>query len=187
MSFVTLSKGSALSIKAKDPLAINLTVTPPATTQTFLYNGVSTALPGQSYNLSTSTTNGLVYATKDTLAFRRVSEHNRSEFNIGSNRIEQQTRMANGSMRKYFIADKATFSLSWTMLPSFRNETVDGAWGAEDIKAFYESAAGQGQFDIRVKSSSEVDYSVIFTSCNFVLAKRGIQSYWNVDISMEQV
>jgi len=180
MSFLILPKGSALSIKAKDALAIN----PPST---FLYKTVSTVAPGQAYNDVTAIRNGLSYATKDALGWRRVSEHNRSEFTIGSNRIEQQTRMANGSMRKYFIADKATFNLSWTMLPSFRNETVDGAWGAEDIKAFYESVAGQGQFDIRVKTSSEVDYSVIFTSCNFVLSKRGIQSYWNVDISMEQV
>ena len=187
MSYEVLPKGSALSIKAKDPLAINLAIVSPATTPTFLYKGASTVVPGQSYNLSTSTTNGLVYATKDTVAWRRVSEHNRSEFTLGNNRIEQQARMANGSMRKYFIADKSTFNLSWSMLPSFRNETVDGAWGAEDIKEFYESTAGQGQFDIKVKTSSEVDYSVVFTSCNFVLVKRGIQSYWNVDISMDEV
>lgn len=180
MSYLALSKGSALSIKAKDTLAIN----PPST---FLYKTVSTVAPGQAYDDATATINGLSYATRDALGWRRVSEHNRSEFTIGNNRIEQQARMANGSMRKYFIADKNTFNLSWSMLPSFRNETVDGAWGAEDIKAFYESTAGRGQFDIRVKTSSEVDYSVVFTSCNFVLVKRGIQSYWNVDISMEQV
>jgi hypothetical protein len=34
------------------------------------------------------------------------------------------------------------------MLPSFRNETVDGGWGAEDIKNFYESTAGRGAFRI---------------------------------------
>lgn len=180
MSFLALSKGSALSIKAKDTLAIN-------SPSTFLYKGVSTTAPGQLYDDATATLNGLLYTTKDTVSWRKVSEHNRSEFTIGNNRIEQQIRMANGTMRKYFVADKSTFNLSWTMLPSFRNETVDGAWGAEDIKTFYESTAGQGQFDIKVKTSSEVDYSVIFTSCNFVLVKRGIQSYWNVDISMEQV
>jgi len=182
MSFVSLPKGSILSIKAKDPLAITI-----GATNTCSYNGSTITAPGQLYNTSTATLNGLSLSDKDNLVWRRVSEHNRSEFNIGSNRIEQQQRMANGLMRKYFIADKKTFSLSWSMLPSFRNETVDGAWGAEDLKLFYESFAGQGAFEIKVKTNVETIYTVVFTSCDFSVAKRGIQPYWNVNLSMEQV
>jgi hypothetical protein len=109
--------------------------------------------------------------------------------------------MANGTTRKYFIADKLNLSASWEMVPSFRNETVDGAWGAEDLKAFYESAAGQGSFRIKLNPtvfspslvegtgalSDDYTYTVMITSCDFTLAKRGIQPFWNVDISMEQV
>lgn len=182
MSFQNLSKGSILSIKAKDPLAITI-----GATNTCSYNGSTITVPGQLYTSSVATLNGLDPATKDTVAWRRVSEHNRSEFNIGNNRIEQQQRMANGTMRKYFVADKKTFNLSWQMLPSFRNETVDGAWGAEDLKLFYESLAGQGSFEIKVKTNTELTYTVIFTSCDFSVAKRGIQPYWSVSLSMEQV
>lgn len=182
MSFQTLPKGSILSIKAKDPLAITIGVT-----NTCSYNGTTLTVPGKLYKSSVATSNGLDPSTKDTVAWRRVSEHNRAEFNIGNNRIEQQQRMANGTMRKYFIADKKTFSLSWSMLPSFRNETVDGAWGAEDLKTFYESLAGQGAFEIKVKTNTEVTYTVIFTGCDFTVSKRGIQPYWNVSLNMEQV
>jgi hypothetical protein len=133
--------------------------------------------------------------------FRRVTEHNRTPISLNTERIEQSTRMANGTTRKYFIADKLNLSASWEMVPSFRNETVDGAWGAEDLKAFYESAAGQGSFRIKLNPtvfspslvegtgalSDDYTYTVMITSCDFTLAKRGIQPFWNVDISMEQV
>jgi hypothetical protein len=66
---------------------------------------------------------------------------------MGNNRIKQSNRMANGTLREYIIADKKIFSASWSMLPSYRNETVDGAWGAEDIKTFYESLAGRNNLE----------------------------------------
>jgi hypothetical protein len=47
-----------------------------------------------------------------------VSDHNRSPINITNQRIEQRQRMANGTMRSFFIADKLTIDTSWTMLPS---------------------------------------------------------------------
>lgn len=47
-----------------------------------------------------------------------LSDHNRQDINIQPQRIEQRTRMANGTMRSYHIADKLVLSTSWTMLPS---------------------------------------------------------------------
>ena len=41
-----------------------------------------------------------------TLIFNKVSEHNRSEFTINPSRIEKIQRMANGSLRKSYVADK---------------------------------------------------------------------------------
>lgn len=194
MSFQNLSKGSILYIEALDPLSID------TTTNTFDYKGASVTPPGNIYNSTTASTNGLSHLTRTQAAFRRVTEHNRSPISINTNRIEQSTRMANGTTRKYFIADKLNLAASWEMVPSFRNETVDGAWGAEDLKAFYESSAGQGSFRIKLNPtvfsptlitdgalSDDYTYTVMITSCDFTLVKRGIQPFWNVDISMEQV
>jgi hypothetical protein len=47
-----------------------------------------------------------------------LSDHNRSEVNVTNERIEQRQRMANGTMRSFFIADKLTIDTSWSMLPS---------------------------------------------------------------------
>lgn len=130
------------------------------------------------------------------LSWNKVTEHNRSEFGMQPNRIEKQIRTANGSLRKFFIADKKSFSLSWNMLPSYRSLTVDGAWGAEDLRTFYNSDAGKGSFLIRInlakdgtnqESSGYEEYNVVFGSCNFTVLKRGIQPHWSVNISLDEV
>jgi hypothetical protein len=195
MSFQNLSKGSALYIEAVDPFAIN------TATNTFNYKGATVTPPGNIYNSSTATTNGLSYGlSASATTFRRVTEHNRAPLSLSNLRIEQSSRMSNGTLRKYFIADKLEMSVSWDMIPSFRNETVDGAWGAEDIKNFYESAAGRGAFRIKVNPtvfdptlitdgalSDDYTYTVVFTSCDFTVVKRGIQTFWDVSLTLEQV
>jgi hypothetical protein len=130
------------------------------------------------------------------LKYNKISEHNRSQFDISNERIEKQQRMANGTLRKFFVADKKTFTLSWDMLPSYRTFTVDGAWGAEDLRSFYNSAEGQSAFNIRVnlakdgtnqESANYESYTVVFANCNFTVLKRGAQPFWNVSITMVQV
>lgn len=51
-------------------------------------------------------------------SFIILSDHNRSPISIETQRIEQKSRMVNGTMRTYHIADKLTISTSWDMLPS---------------------------------------------------------------------
>lgn len=128
--------------------------------------------------------------------FYALSEHNRSEFAITPQRIEKTQRMANGTLRKFWIADKRTFSLSWDMLPATSALTVDGAWGAEEIRSFYHSGDGRSTFKIRVNlakdgsdqsTSGFEEYTVSFTSASFMVQKRGIQPHYSVSISMEEV
>lgn len=130
------------------------------------------------------------------LGWRNITDHNRSEFTADPMRIEQTQRMSNGTLRKFFIAEKKKFSLSWSMLPSYRSLTVDGYWGAEDLRTFYASDEGKGTFRIRINfakdgtnqsSSGYEEYTVSFTDCSFSLVKRGVQAHWNVSMSMEEV
>jgi hypothetical protein len=196
MSFQNLSKASILYIEALDPFAID------TANNSFSYKGATLTAPGNTYSASVATRNNLAYSSANQLRFRRVSEHNRQPLSINIDRIEQSSRMANGTTRKYFVADKLNISVSWEMLPSFRNETVDGAWGAEDIKNFYESTAGRGAFRIKLNPtvfspdlitdsagalSDDYTYTVMFTSCDFTLIKRGLQPFWSVNITLEQV
>lgn len=56
-------------------------------------------------------------------SFIILSDHNRSQIGMTNERIEQRQRMANGTMRSFFIADKLSIDTSWSMLPSrsFKN------------------------------------------------------------------
>lgn len=127
--------------------------------------------------------------------YHKVTEHNRSAFDISPQRIETQTRMVNGSLRKFWIADKRAFSLSWEMLPHTTDLTVDGQWGAEDIQNFYYSSEGRGAFNIKInlatdgtnqESTGEV-VKVMFQSASFSVLKRGLEPFWSVSITLDEV
>jgi hypothetical protein len=129
-------------------------------------------------------------------AYFKVSEHNRSEFTISPMRIEQTKRMSNGSLRKFHIADKKTFNVAWSMLPAFNTLTVDGGWGAEELRTFYGSSDGRGTFKIKVNlakngtdqsASGFEEYTVSITNCTFIAVKRGLQTHWSVSLTMEEV
>jgi hypothetical protein len=127
-----------------------------------------------------------------TSVFSSVSEHNRQPIEVVTNRNEQATRMANGTLRKFFIADKKQFSISWTMLPATTAYTTDGYWGAKNLIDFYESSLGQGIFRIKLNyaqegSASFTTYTVNCTSFSASLKKRGVVAYWDISMTMEEV
>jgi hypothetical protein len=110
-----------------------------------------------------------------------LSEHNRSPMSIGYNRIEKTQRMSNGTLRKFFIVDKKSLSVSWENLPSFSNYTVDNGWGALDIKNFYESSLGKSSFPVTIsystQSGSTTDtMNMYFTSFSCEVTKRNVYS-----------
>lgn len=134
----------------------------------------------------------------------KLSEHNRQPVSISTTRIEQSKRMSNGTFRKFFIADKQEIYVSWNMLPSFSTFTVDGGYGAVDLKSFYEGTAaksagalsGQSTFDVSINYGSVTrQLEMMFTGCSFEIVRRNVkektgdtpQEFWNVSISMEQV
>jgi len=81
-----------------------------------------------------------------------LSDHNRQPIQYAPQRIEQVQRMANGTMRKFVVANKAIYDTSWQALPSATQTitsqsgvsltsykpTVDGKMGAGFMKAFYD-------------------------------------------------
>jgi len=125
--------------------------------------------------------------------FYNLSEHNRGPLDVTPIVIEKVKRTANGTAKKFFVAEKKKISVSWTMLPSSTLQTVDGGWGANDIKSFYESSAGKGSFRIKLNyaelgtSNVQDPITVIFSDCTFNIVKRGVQAFWDVSMVLEQV
>jgi len=131
-----------------------------------------------------------------TKAWNKVTEHNRSALEVSTERIERVVRTSNGTLRKNHIADKRQFQISWDMLPSYRTLTIDGGWGAEDLRSFYFGDEGKQSFNIRInlaKTGSDQSvtgfesYTVVISSCNFTVVKRGLQPHWNVSLSLDEV
>lgn len=116
-----------------------------------------------------------------------ITEHNRKPLSISVDRIEKATRMANGTMRKYWIADKHSFSVSWDNLPRTTVHTVDGFAGGDAMKSFYDT--NQGAFPLKVYYGDGTlkTYSVMFTNFSVQISKRGLYDFWDVNCEMVEV
>ena len=116
-----------------------------------------------------------------------ITDHNRSELGVDVERIQEKQRMANGTMRKYVIADKRTFSCSWDELPHSADFTVDGFWGKREMEEFYNENAGEFTLKIRHGDGTEDTYLVMFSSFNAEISKRGAYDFWSVSVELEEV
>lgn len=115
-----------------------------------------------------------------------ITDHNRSELSMDYERIEKKQRLANGFLRSYFIANKLNFSVSWDDVPGDAQHTVDGFWGRNEMKDFYEET--RGAFVLRLHDRSFAIYNVMFTSFDSRLKKRGPSySLWSISAGFEQV
>lgn len=133
-----------------------------------------------------------------------ISEHNRSSVNLDLIRIEKTQRMSNGFLRKVWIADKRTLNTTWVSLPTYASMTVDGKWGAVDIRSFY-LLKGKGEFKVKISYNAvalrDEIFLASFTSCTFSISKRNVrevapkigvvpaeaQEFWDVSLSIEEV
>ena len=122
----------------------------------------------------------------------RLTDHNRGEVAESVERIGDSTRTARGKMRRYHVADKHTFTMSWDMLPGPSNKTVDGYWGADDIINFYNNTVDPFTLHMTTDQVSgkqyvERTYTVFFDDFNYSIEKRWSRYFYNVSLSLEEV
>lgn len=132
---------------------------------------------------------------------KSLSDHNRSPLDISYEPIEKSQRTANGTMRKYVVATKRTFTTSWQDLPGMTSQTVDAKMGAMELKKFYEDNF-DNSFVFKIYAGSEssptqraaatptetVNTSVFISNFSCTISKRlGGIDFWNVDISFVEV
>lgn len=132
-----------------------------------------------------------------------LTDDGRDAVSVSPNRIEYKQRMLNGRMRSYFVADKNTFSTSWSDLPSRAKISPTGdkvtsdAFGAgQDIKDWYEDHTGSfwmllvydaGSNATSAASQVEV-YNVMFDDFSYDIVKRGqLFDLWSVSITLVEV
>ncbi len=115
-----------------------------------------------------------------------LTEHNRAPLSIDVERIEKSNRMANGYMRRYIVADKRTFSVSWENLPHAAINTVDGKWGGREIENWY-NTMGSFILEIIEGDGTRTQYNVAFSDFSKTITKRGVYDFWTLDISLEEL
>lgn len=83
----------------------------------------------------------------------KVSDHSRSEFTINVERIGDDKRMIDGTMRRSVIANKKTWNTSWNNLPSAKRTgampVIDGGMAGYDMEQFYYDHSGAFIMTIR--------------------------------------
>lgn len=116
-----------------------------------------------------------------------LTDHNRSELEISPNRIEKSNRMWNGTMRKYVIADKHTFSFSYNNLPKTTQWVVDGKWTGKDIRDFYRSKPGPFTLKVNHGDGEVETFTVMFSDFSMSIVKRGAYDMWKVNVELVEV
>ena len=138
-----------------------------------------------------------------------LTDDNRSDMDISVDRIENKKRMINGTMRSYHVADKSSFSFTYTDIPSQNTYISEvgnpsaadavfagGAkildWYRANQDSFwmllvYDTPSPQGSGSIPVKYKVE-KYNVFFDSFNFNVKKRALDhDLWDISISLVEV
>lgn len=151
------------------------------------------------------TDNAIVHFSNDGgTTWNKITDHNRQPLSISTERIEFSNRMVDGTLRRYSVAKKRTFQMSWTNIPSKRNSvyggktaitTVDGGWAGEDIESFHNSTDGMFKIKLR-KGTDEAKaandgtlevVNVMITDFSKEVVKRGVVDLWNLDITLTEV
>jgi hypothetical protein len=132
---------------------------------------------------------------RGTPTLRKITDHNRSALSVAFDRIEKKQRMADGTLRRYVVAIKRSWSCSWKDLPSKAGvtgylTTADGGWAASDMEAFHKSPEGSKEFLMQLRDGDGTleSVSVMITDFSKVISKRsaGID-LWDISITLEEV
>lgn len=154
--------------------------------------------------------NSLIFLRTDGVNYEKLSDHNRSPLDEDIERIENKKRMADGTLRRYSVIKKRTFSCSWDLLPSSNSipdslKTVDGGMAGEDLERIHDDINVPMRMILRrgsakgVTAPNPTDAQLPYQDANFYICnvmisdfskevvKRGKVDLWNVSLTLEEV
>lgn len=133
----------------------------------------------------------IVSGTPLTASAITLTDHNREPVQIAEEKIEQSARMANGTMRKYIVATKKSFSTTWSDLPNSGSATADGKSGLNEMNTFYNNFF---QYPIKLdliygSGTPSASYNVFIKDFTRSIKKRSTAGYdmWDVSLSWDEI
>lgn len=133
----------------------------------FAANTKVTSVSGTTINFSPAATGQITGTLTFSTTWYQLTDHNRQEIDITPTLIEKESRMANGTLRKFVVAKKDIISVSWDFLPSKPASTgnatndakfvvVDGNNAGSWMQSFYNANVGIPIY-LRIVSSRHND------------------------------
>lgn len=155
--------------------------------------------------------NSLIFLEVQKGQYTKLSDHNRSPLTEDIERIETKKRMAHGTLRRYSVVKKRTYSCSWELLPSTNDiagglKTVDGGMSGEDLENLHNTrntpirmllrrGSARGITNVPAPSDLVLPYqddnfyivNVMISDFSKETVKRGKVDLWNISITFEEV
>lgn len=132
-----------------------------------------------------------VYVIPSLLTFdgQEVTEHNRQPMSVSPTPSMQEKRMVNATLRRYVVAVKRKWSISWSDTFSKAEWVVDGYMSGEEIKDFYEDMnMGEFMLGITYGDGSTEEVLVMFDDFSHTVNKRTTDfDIWDFDVSLVEV
>lgn len=117
-----------------------------------------------------------------------ITDHNRRPVSVSTDKLMNEKRMINGTLRRYIVAEKRKWKVSWEDLFSKSERVVDGFWSAEDMKAFYDETPGEFLLTLTYGDGLVEDVLVMFEEFSYSITKRQVDSdWWDLDIGLVEV
>jgi phosphoenolpyruvate synthase/pyruvate phosphate dikinase len=117
-----------------------------------------------------------------------VTEANRSALSVTTEKLMEEKRMVNGTLRRYVVAEKRRWKLSWQDLFSKTEWVVDGAWSGEDMYQFYLDNPGEFTLTVTFGDGTSEQVLVMFEDFSYDVTRRTVDfDFWDVDLSLVEV
>jgi hypothetical protein len=137
-----------------------------------------------------------IYTGHAAASWVKISDHNREPLSVSIERIETKQRMADGTMRRYVVAKKRSWSTSWALLPSRTASLLVNGQSGEWMEKFHNETDGSFLMRLRdgddsnkaTTDSSIEEVKVMIDTFSKEITKRGpTTDLWSLDLTLVEV
>lgn len=101
-----------------------------------------------------------------------ITDHGRAPITVDTEKLMNEQRMVDGTLRRYIVAEKRTWSVSWENLFSKDEGAVDGYISGESMLKFYNETPGEFQLTLTMGDGETESILVMFASFSYEVQKR---------------
>lgn len=131
-----------------------------------------------------------VFEIESIMAFdgNEITDHNRQPISVSAEMFMHEERMVDGTLRRYHVATKRTWSVSWSELFSKSEFVVDGYWSGEEMRQFYDDTPGEFELTLTYGDGTTESVLVMFSEFSYDISKRTTDyDFWELNLTLVEV